>query len=74
MLAVSAGGWILIAAVMFVLFLLWLFCLFDVIVRGNMSTGTKVLWGRALIVPAPFAIFAGFGSGRSRPNAAGLTS
>jgi hypothetical protein len=74
MLAVSAGGWILIATVMYVLFLLWVFCLFDVIVRGNMSTGTKVIWVLALIVLAPFAIIAWFGFGRSRANAARLTS
>ncbi|HEV8459951.1 MAG TPA: hypothetical protein VGQ38_04515 [Gaiellaceae bacterium] len=66
MLAVSAGGWLLIAAVLFVLFLVWLYCLFDVIVRGNYSTGKKVVWIVALIVLAPLAMIGWFLFGRPK--------
>jgi hypothetical protein len=65
-LAVSAGGWLLIAAVLFVLFLVWLYCLFDVIVRGNYSTGKKVVWIVALIVLAPLAMIGWFLFGRPK--------
>jgi hypothetical protein len=66
MLAVSAGGWLLIAAVLFIVFLLWLYCLFDVIVRGNYSTGKKVAWVIALILLAPLAIIGWFAFGRPK--------
>jgi Phospholipase_D-nuclease N-terminal len=66
MLAVSAGGWLLISAVLFVLFLIWIYCLFDVIVRGNYSTGKKVVWIVALIVLAPLAIIGWFLFGRPK--------
>ena len=66
MLAVSAGGWLLISAVLFVLFLIWIYCLFDVIVRGNYSTGKKVVWIVALIVLAPLAMIGWFLFGRPK--------
>ena len=67
MLAVlSAGAWILIGAVVFVLFLIWLYCLFDVIVRGNYSSGKKVVWVIALILLAPLAMIGWFWFGRPK--------
>jgi phospholipase D-like protein len=67
MLAVlSAGAWILIGAVLFVLFLVWLYCLFDVIVRGNFGTGRKVVWIIALIILAPLAMIGWFLFGRPK--------
>jgi phospholipase D-like protein len=66
MLAVSAGGWLLISAILFVLFLVWLYCLFDVIVRGNYSSGKKTVWVIALILLAPLAMIGWFWFGRPK--------
>ncbi len=66
MLAVSAGGWLVISAILFVLFLIWIYCLFDVIVRGNYSAGKKVVWILALIVLAPLAMIGWFVFGRPK--------
>jgi uncharacterized membrane protein len=66
MLAVSAGGWILISTVFFALFLIWLYCLFDVIVRGNYSSGKKTVWVIALLLLAPFAMIGWFWFGRPK--------
>jgi hypothetical protein len=68
-LALSAFGWIVIVAVLVVLFVLWLYCLFDVLVRPDLGGGAKAVWALALIVLAPFAIVAYvlFGRVRRRP-------
>jgi hypothetical protein len=65
-LALSTLGWILAIAALFLLTLLWLYCLFDVLVRHDESAGAKALWAVALIVLAPFSIVAYLLFGRRR--------
>jgi hypothetical protein len=56
--AVSGFVWALgfIGAV--ILFVLWIYCLFDVLVRSSHGSGAKALWAVALVLLAPFAIVA----------------
>jgi hypothetical protein len=65
-LALSAFVWIVIVAVLVVLFVLWLYCLFDVLVRADVGAGAKAVWALALIVLAPLAIVAYLVFGRRR--------
>jgi uncharacterized membrane protein len=37
---------------------LWIYCLFDVLVRSSHGSGAKALWAVALVLLAPFAIVA----------------
>lgn len=41
-----------------VLAVLWIVCLFDLLVRSGHGAGAKALWALALILLAPFAIVA----------------
>jgi hypothetical protein len=51
-------GWALgfVGAVVF--FVLWLYCLFDVLAKPTRGAGSKAIWAVALVVLAPFAIVA----------------
>src|SRR5262245_368741 len=57
-IAVSTLGWTLAGIAVVVLFVLWLFCLFDVLVSTGRGAASKALWALALILLAPFAIVA----------------
>jgi hypothetical protein len=58
LVALGTVGWALgfVGAVVF--FVLWLYCLFDVLSRPTRGAGSKGLWAVALVLLAPFAIVA----------------
>jgi phospholipase D-like protein len=58
LLAVSALAWTLAGIAVVLLFALWVFCLFDVLLRSGRGAASKALWALALILLAPFAIVA----------------
>ena len=66
LLALGTVGWALgfVGAVVF--FVLWLYCLFDVLARPTRGAGSKAIWAVALVLLAPFAIVAYLLVGRSR--------
>jgi hypothetical protein len=53
-----------VAAIVF--FLLWLYCLFNVLADTTRSAGSKAIWAVALVLLAPFAIVAYLLFGRGR--------
>jgi hypothetical protein len=65
-LALSTFLWIVVFVALSLLFVLWLYCLFNVVMRSDLGGGAKVVWALALIVLAPFAIAAYLVVGRSR--------
>jgi hypothetical protein len=65
-LALSTVGWTAAVIALTLLFVLWLYCLFSVLVRGDIGGGAKALWALVLIVLAPFAIVAYLLFGRPR--------
>jgi hypothetical protein len=66
LLGLSTLGWILVVALLAVAFVLWIYCLFDVVVRGDMGGGAKIVWALALVLLAPLAILAYLVFGRAR--------
>ncbi len=58
LVATSGFVWALGVFVVVVLFALWIYCLFDVLVRSSHGRGAKALWALALVLLAPFAIVA----------------
>jgi hypothetical protein len=68
-LALGAFGWIVVVVLLLVLAVLWIYCLFALVVDGSISIAGKVVWALALIVLAPIAIPA-FLFSRRRPSPA----
>lgn len=71
---VGASGlaWTIVVIVLIVLFLLWLYCLADILLRRDHGIGWKILWALVTIVLAPIAIpvYLIFVRGRGQPEAA----
>jgi hypothetical protein len=63
----STTAWALGFVGVIVFFVLWLYCLFDVLARPTRGPASKAIWAVALVLLAPFAIVAYllFGRGRS---------
>jgi hypothetical protein len=57
---VGASGWEWFFGVLLVvaLFVLWIYCLVDLLVRSSHGVAAKAVWALALILLAPFAIVA----------------
>jgi hypothetical protein len=66
LVALGTVGWALGFFGAVVLFVLWLYCLFDVLARPTRSVGSKAIWAVALVLLAPFAIVAYLLFGRAR--------
>jgi hypothetical protein len=58
LVATSTFVWVIAGIAAVILFALWVFCLFDVLVRPNRSAGSKLIWALALFLLAPFAVIA----------------
>jgi hypothetical protein len=55
-LGASVLVWTIVVIALVVLFLLWLYCLFDIVVRRDHGIGWKTVWSLVTIVAAPVAI------------------
>jgi Phospholipase_D-nuclease N-terminal len=55
---VGAGwlAWTIAVLALIVLFVLWLYCLVDIVTSGERGIGSKILWSLVTIVAAPLAI------------------
>jgi hypothetical protein len=60
----SGVEWFFGVLLVVVLAVLWIVCLFDLLVRSGHGAGAKALWALALILLAPFAIVAYLAFGR----------
>lgn len=58
MVGASAWEWFFGVLLVVVLAVLWIYCLFDVLVRSSHGVAAKAVWSLALILLAPFAIVA----------------
>jgi Phospholipase_D-nuclease N-terminal len=65
-LALSTLGWILTIVVLTIAFMLWLYCLVEIVARRDLGAGAKLVWALFLIVLAPLAIVAYLLFGRAR--------
>ena len=65
-IAAGTVTWVLGFVVVIVFFVLWLYCLFNLLADPARGAGSKAVWAIALILLAPFAIVAYLLFGRRR--------